>query len=351
MGHPTNGGGEPPGALASPERNAFYYGKLMGVEQFARDQGYFNRKRWWLNRHALGSGVVCGLQVAPDPGGAGRVRLQPGLALDGLGREVVVPEAVAVDPRRLTDEAGAQVGQALAPGEEVSLHLAYAEARTDPTPVLVPDCERPGNCAHDTVVETFRLLVRRAGDPPAPPGCTLGDVAAPVAAGLHALLAARVGAAPPAALADPSVLLARVRLGAGGVPPDVTAAGRPLVYGNALLYEVVVCLTERLDALLRGPVLRYAGGDGQTGRGGEALARPLEVEVVDGTGALLTGVTVEFAPAGGEGSVDPPQAASDGQGRARTRWTLGQGRPEQQVIARVAGGAAAVTFRATARVA
>jgi hypothetical protein len=49
---------------------------------------YQNQKRWMLNRLVLGTGVVCGLGVDVDPQNSGMILVvQPGVALDGLGRE------------------------------------------------------------------------------------------------------------------------------------------------------------------------------------------------------------------------------------------------------------------------
>src|SRR5690242_13774925 len=136
------------GALAAPERNNFFYGKLMDVPQWEKDVSYSRLKRSLLNRLVLGSGVICGLDLAMDP--AGTVTLQPGMALDDVGREIIVPEPVSFDPHQPTDDQGAPSGARLAAGS-VDICLAYAESLADPVPVLVPSCDTPGNCACGTV--------------------------------------------------------------------------------------------------------------------------------------------------------------------------------------------------------
>ena len=62
--------------LSAFERNRFFYGLLMGVDQFQKDMNYSNGKRWLLNRLVTGSGVVCGLGVSADStAAAGIVRI------------------------------------------------------------------------------------------------------------------------------------------------------------------------------------------------------------------------------------------------------------------------------------
>src|SRR5437879_10200568 len=103
-----------PGAdsgLATLERNLFYYGKLMDVVHFSKEQDYFNRKRWLLNRLVVGSGVVAGLAITADQQGI--LTVQPGVAIDGLGREIIVPASVTLDSAKLTDEQGNDAGKAV----------------------------------------------------------------------------------------------------------------------------------------------------------------------------------------------------------------------------------------------
>jgi hypothetical protein len=243
MGTTMNGGA---GMLAAPERNNFYYGKLMDVAQFEKEQRYFNRKRLLLNRLVLGSGVVCGLNVVP--GANGHIRIEPGAALDELGREIIVPEVVEADPHQLTDDQGNPVGDPITAGT-VSICLAYAETCTDLMPVLEPDCDTPGNCAPGTLREGYRILVRAEGDAAEPPTCGFDEFPLPTKDALHELLCGRVNLSCPVPPAAPCVPLARVTLDGDDIDEgDIDACtGRPLVYGNALLYELILCLAERVE--------------------------------------------------------------------------------------------------------
>lgn len=102
----------PPGELTEPVKNRFFYGMLLDEHTLTREQRYFEDKRRLLNRLGLGYGVLAGLsyQAADGPDrlyqltekellaeepAAGEpvthVRLAPGVAIDGYGREVVVP--------------------------------------------------------------------------------------------------------------------------------------------------------------------------------------------------------------------------------------------------------------------
>lgn len=83
------------------ERNNYFYGKLMTVRDFEAEQDYFNNKRYLINRMIHGIGIVCGLKVEDNSSVEGKkpqkdktdswsVYLNPGVALDCCGHEIVV---------------------------------------------------------------------------------------------------------------------------------------------------------------------------------------------------------------------------------------------------------------------
>jgi hypothetical protein len=335
------------GGLAALERNNFFYGKLMDVTQFEKEQRYFNQKRLLLNRLVTGSGVVCGLDLVAD---GEMVRIRPGIAIDGCGREIAVPEPddIVVDPHQLTDAHGEPTG-APPPTSNVEICLAFAEELVDPVSVLVPDCDTPDGCAPSTFLEGYRVLVRAVNeDPPLPPACTLDEfLLPPPDRVLHARLSARVSAAcidPPT---DPCVPLGRVELLAGGEVDVDPSAGRDLVYGNDLLFELILCLAGRVEQAVGALFLRYVAGDGQSGPPGEVLPTGLVVEVVDANGTAAPGVPVHFSVTAGDGTVNPDSGTTDPNGRATTAWKLGSDE-HQAVSAAAAGAAFAVTFNAAA---
>lgn len=74
------------------ERNRYFYGKLLSVEDFQREQAYMNHKRCLLNRLLYGDGILCGMQVfAIDEES---ISVEMGVALDALGREIVIAQPV-----------------------------------------------------------------------------------------------------------------------------------------------------------------------------------------------------------------------------------------------------------------
>lgn len=75
-------------------RNKYFYGKLLTVKDFDIEQTYFNDKRRLINRLLLGPGVVCGLQVLSPA--IDRITLEPGVAMDHSGREIIVREPVVL---------------------------------------------------------------------------------------------------------------------------------------------------------------------------------------------------------------------------------------------------------------
>lgn len=74
------------------ERNRYFYGKLLSVDDFETEQKYMNNKRCLINRFIHGTGVVCGLSVTPVNDGS--ISVEKGIAFDNFGREIVVDSPV-----------------------------------------------------------------------------------------------------------------------------------------------------------------------------------------------------------------------------------------------------------------
>src|SRR5438552_18893064 len=87
--------GSTPGSAGAPlVRPSYFFGQVLGVDEFRDEQTYHVQAR---RRHDLalhGWGVVTGLDVTA--GGGGAVEVSAGVAVDPCGREIVVPEAVPV---------------------------------------------------------------------------------------------------------------------------------------------------------------------------------------------------------------------------------------------------------------
>ncbi len=74
------------------ERNKYFYGKLLSVDDFECEQRYMNDKRRIINRFVHGTGVVCGMNVVPVDDTT--ISVEMGLALDFAGREIMIEQPV-----------------------------------------------------------------------------------------------------------------------------------------------------------------------------------------------------------------------------------------------------------------
>jgi hypothetical protein len=323
------------------ERTNFFYGLLLDAERLRDDHRFFNGKRALVNRLTIGSGVACGLGVRTVAGPTRQWFIDPGAAFDPLGREIVVPETFPFDASQPTDDAGRPAGDPLNSGV-VEVCLAYKEVPIDPVPVLVPDCDGEGDCAPATIREGFAVVVRAAAAAAAPAGCGLPTIPVPPAQGLHPLIAARVGATPLQPPADALVPIARIDLAAASIDVE---AGRPLIYSNRILYELIVCLAQHVAAAAS-RVLRYVSGDGQSGPAGTDLAQPLEVALTDAQNNPVAGEAVAFTVSAGGGSVAAASVVTAADGRASTTWKMGPAGP-QEVTVTAGDTSFAVIFHST----
>ena len=363
MATPTTAAGY---ALSTPERNNFFYGKLMDVEQCRKDHSYFNGKRWLLNRLVLGAGVLRGLDIVTKT--PAELEIQPGVAIDTSGREIVVTKPLTIDPRQPTDESGNPMGDPIKTGIVV-ISIAYAESLVDPVPALVPSCDTGDECAPNTIREEFRIRVKVKSDDAIPASAPPNQpTALPPPEDLHDWVSRRSSTPLPESSADscmpppdPWLWLGEADIDNGKATKFDAASNRSHILNNALLFEMVAGLAERIDGLGQGRVLRYRSGDGQVGRQGQRLKKSLMVQLVDGLGASLAKVPVEFrVVAGGgklcatvdreedaaEASADPVTVMSDRDGVATIAWQLGEG-DHQEVEASAVGTTFTVTFCAS----
>jgi len=275
-----------PARLAAPQRNNFFFGKMMGVTQFDREQRYGMGQRWLLNRLTVGAGVLCGLEVKLTADGK-RLRVAPGVAVDPWGREIVVAHPVEFDPFAAGGGCGCSEGAPITEPKDYTLCLTYRECSTNDQPVqYADDCPDQPDCEPDSTVETFALGLSTvqtlvpfdcaAWTAPVP-----GTAArpAPVLTGSHADVGGVAAAHPPIGLAPslptasaaaaPDIALLRSRLaeqfGTACAPPAsncvplalVTArregdewslslsdGPRRRIYTQAQLLEMILCLAK-----------------------------------------------------------------------------------------------------------
>lgn len=234
--------------LRAPVRNRYFYGKLLDAYHFQLETDYANSKRWLINRLVLGYGVVCGLDVraGPEPN---QIRIMPGVAIDKLGREVIVDrptEPITIPDHVLRDAADAYE-QSEDEDEEpcVQVLLCYHECETDPVPVLAGDCRDGEACAPGTIRERYKISFKEGCAPPVDRDCNIPHV---ISGGRinYPALAIWVSDDCPEPPADPCITLANVRLSEDeggyrhkGRPEDIDITVRPIVYGNDLLFELL----------------------------------------------------------------------------------------------------------------
>jgi len=166
------------------ERNNFYFGKSMTVRDFFAEQRYFNQKRWLLNRSVFGSGVAHGLGVRPD---GTRIWVDPGLALDCCGREILICDPECLDlptidpavesaerrpapPPTAAQQAPSQQAQQVEGDQDAVesrlrrvrylLCARYEECLTEPTRIPSPTCDVEHE--HNRIRDGYTLTLERS---------------------------------------------------------------------------------------------------------------------------------------------------------------------------------------------
>ena len=216
----------------APRRPTYFSGQLLTPEVLEAEQSYFLGGRRSDSRRLHGWGIVCGLGVTPS--GSGGVVIEPGLAIDGLGREIVVPERREMpDPRQPIDDRGDPCGDPV-DTDMTTICLAYAERPED-----------EGDLSR-FVRETYTLEVRpgRAEPPPRSP------VTEAVLAGSSAEVAMALCEAGAGEACDPTeqcVPIATVDWQKGEL--EVVLCPRRLVAPTDVLLELILGLVQRVQAL------------------------------------------------------------------------------------------------------
>lgn len=139
------------GWLSQFEKNRFFRGKLLTPRDMECGQAYHAERLHTFARSVVGTGIVTGLDIesVTETDNGLEVTVEPGLALDGHGRPVVVEQ-------RTTRTVPAPTS------DRLSLYLRYSEVPKETVPV--PDTE--GAHSNDTVanraVEVFDLTYRES---------------------------------------------------------------------------------------------------------------------------------------------------------------------------------------------
>lgn len=346
-----------PGSLQAPKRNKYFHGKLLDAAHMQLEQCYGIDKRRMLNRLALGSGVLCGLGVTA--GVDGTLCIDPGVAIDGCGREIVVPVARApIDPAQPTDDAGKPLGDKLTDGL-VSIYLCYTQCDDELTDVYVADCDGTATKAPSITVERYRVIVRQGVPAAEPPELTpvQRDAIFPATpaegfdrrVAAEETLAVTCGPAP-----ECCVLLATVTLPSEDQDLAVDQyTYRAEVFSNTVLFELIAGLADRVDACCAAmhteQTIVVVDGDAQTAHTEQALDKPVIFQVTDTGGTPAPGVVVTVATADADAGVSEDNTTftpsvsltTDADGKVTAFWQLGSTVGPQTVTAALASGSSA----------
>jgi DNA-binding beta-propeller fold protein YncE len=158
----------PPCNLPTQERLNYFTGQFLAERDFRDEQLYLLGKQRQHNRYLHGWGTVCGLKVVQHPNEACRDRfvvLQPGMALDCCGREIVVQDKDCIDlvkelPQTLTEQSD---------DCHLLISLCYCECKTEFVPALYSDCgcDETG-CEANRIHEGYEIKVQLVDQLPEP---------------------------------------------------------------------------------------------------------------------------------------------------------------------------------------
>lgn len=139
----------------SYERNNYYYGKLLTSRDFQVEQSYLNDKRRLTNRLFCGSGIVSGLKVVEADDTA--IILQSGCAIDGAGREIVVPETAVVKLATIEGSRNLHTDVAY-------LSISYTESKEDKVYAVMGNSanEKSEDCEYNHIKEGYCLSLQDA---------------------------------------------------------------------------------------------------------------------------------------------------------------------------------------------
>src|SRR5262249_22880259 len=143
-------------------RNHYFTGKLLVERDFRQEQAYYVDKLRLHEQRLHGWGVVCGLKVKQHENPACRDRyvcIEPGLAIDCCGHDILVTEQDCIDLTKL-DAIKALVKKNDTTPKTLQVCIRYKECPTEPIPVLYDDCGCDDTqCAPNRVLESYEVDV------------------------------------------------------------------------------------------------------------------------------------------------------------------------------------------------
>ncbi|KQC04771.1 MAG: hypothetical protein APR53_02880 [Methanoculleus sp. SDB] len=141
------------------ERNNYFFGKLMTVRDFQDEQAYFNGKRYLLNRHIHGWGIICGfqnIQIREGPSGEIIATFcDGGAALDCCGREIVVP---VKGQKKVLDISGNPLKFDQEAGNTLCLYLKYRECYRERVEAASSSSGCEPVCCWNRILEDYEVI-------------------------------------------------------------------------------------------------------------------------------------------------------------------------------------------------
>jgi len=131
------------------ERNKYFYGKLLTVDDFQTEQDYFRKKNQLLNQRVEGSGILGGLNVSNIEKVEEGISLQltEGYALDECGNLIVVEHTKTHTlSHSFTDE-------------RLYLYIQYIECDKDRVASISENSTCEESCCYNRILETFKLII------------------------------------------------------------------------------------------------------------------------------------------------------------------------------------------------
>jgi hypothetical protein len=294
-------------------RLRYSYGMRLGQVELSDEQSYLVGKDRFHNMHCHGSGVLCGLKVerfvwpqgAPASTPTTVLRVSRGAALDGCGREVLVPCDQCIDVAAWFAVNGGKIDPAPAAGAlRIWVALRYRECPSDPAMVPRDSCGcGTGGCDYTRVRESFELCLF-AGKSPTCAGAVFPDVASLATAlnaadgttpdGLRTRLDRLTAEPCPTGAADEWICLAAFDAtvtapGSGQTVTDITAPD------NAITGRRPLLSTAALQTLVLG-IANATGASGVLGAGPSINGITFTAGTSATTGTLAIGINLITDP-------------------------------------------------------
>ena len=232
--------------LTSPVRPNYVTGVLLSADDLDEEQRYHREMHRLHGRSLHGEGTVWGLEVRGSEESS-EIVIEPGLAIDAFGREIIVPRSHELaDPRQPTNDAGEPCDDRVE-HEVITLCLQYAEFKAG-------EISAKGGDRHTRIREGYVLRPLPGEVKESAPRITAQDCEALVAAPkaertrlLRGMLERTTNV-----VDDPCVPLAVLRWpGAGSVPTITrTAVVLPSLRG---VFDLLLCLLEMVETTAGNP--------------------------------------------------------------------------------------------------